>query len=327
MKFRTEVNPKPFSEQINYSDKLFFIGSCFTENIGNRLHELKFSTEINPFGVLYNPISVKNSLEILINRKQFTETDLQKHNDLWFSFYHHSQFSHPNKFICLQQINNRIEEAQKFLKNAEFLFITFGTAWAYKYNKTSTVVSNCHKIPAKEFKRFMLPVCEIYDEFAILHQQLKKFNPKLKIVLTLSPVRHLKDGAIQNKLSKATLLVAIHQMAEYLDDVFYFPAYEIVIDDLRDYRFFEKDLTHPNGQAVDYIFEKFQKALISGKAINLSNEIFEIVTASKHRPFNPNTKQHQEFLKRYLGKTDKLEKVNQEINLEFERNLFLQQTI
>ena len=321
-KFRTEIEITESENKFTYKDKLFFIGSCFTENIGNVLHELKFNTEVNPFGVLYNPLSVKNSLEILLRQKEFTEKDLQHNNDLWFSFYHHSSFSDVDKQQCLDKINSKIKTASKHLKECDYLFITFGTSLVYQLKNSGNVVSNCHKLPAKEFKRSMLASCEIYDEYAMLINQLKSINPDIKIILTVSPVRHLKDGAVQNQLSKATLLIAIHQLIEFYENIFYFPAYEIVMDDLRDYRFYGDDMTHPNNMAIKYIWEKFKETYIEKGEFELMKQIQDIVQASNHRPFNTNTETHKKFITNYKNKIEILKRENPEMNFEEELRNF-----
>lgn len=322
MKFRTEIKIPQNEAKLTYIDKLFFIGSCFTKNIGNKLIDLKFHVELNPFGVLYNPLSVRNSMDFLLKKKEFAETDLHYHNDLWFSFYHHSSFSHFEKNKCLENINERIEKATDSLKNATFLFITFGTSYVYQLKKTGEVVSNCHKLPAKDFKRSMIPSCEIYDEYVILFNNIRKINPQVKIVFTLSPVRHLKDGFAENMHSKANLLMAIHQLVDFVDDVYYFPAYEIMMDDLRDYRFYSEDLVHPNDLAVEYIWEKFQDTFIDSNEKQLMKKVQDIVNAANHKPFNPNTDTFKKFAKTQLNKIAEIKSLNSFIDFSEEEKLF-----
>ncbi|MCK4662568.1 MAG: GSCFA domain-containing protein [Bacteroidales bacterium] len=325
--FRTVFNIPPSDYKLSYNTKSLFIGSCFTENIGNRLSELKFNVDVNPFGVLYNPISVKNGLEILIQKKTFKEKDLQYYNEQWFSFYHHSRFSDTDKVECLRKINDRITISSKQLEESELLFITFGTAWIYKYIKSGEIVSNCHKIPEKKFKRILLSTCDIFDEYSVLFKKLIDFNPNLKIVFTLSPVRHLKDGAISNQLSKAILLETIHQFCDFFDNLEYFPAYEIMMDDLRDYRFYEEDMIHPNKIAIKYLWEKFSETYINKSSLNLINEIDKIISAKKHKPFNISTERHKIFVKINLEKILKIEKSNSDINFEEEKKYFEEQLL
>lgn len=322
MKFRTEINIPESASQFSYADKLFFIGSCFTKNIGTKLSDLKFQTELNPFGVLYNPISIKNSINILLKEKTFSEKNLQFYNDLWFSFSHHSSFSHSDQNKCLQQINGRIETASAFLKKSNFLFITFGTSYIYQWKKTKEVVSNCHKLPAKEFTRRMVPSCEIFDEYIMLINDLRKINPTVKIILTLSPVRHLKDGFAENMHSKANLLIAIHQLVDFCENVTYFPAYEIMMDDLRDYRFYNDDMIHLNDIAINYIWEKFRNVYIDKKEFAVMTKVNEIMNASQHKPFNPNTDQHKKFVRAQLDKIKEVQQQCMEIDLEKERSYF-----
>lgn len=319
MKFRTEISISPGQHQFAYDDQLFFIGSCFTKNIGQKLTDLKFNVVMNPFGVMYNPLSVKNSLDMLMQERYFTADDLHYHNNLWFSFYHHSSFSHTNKKLCLDQINKRMEHAVRNLEQAKFLFITLGTSYVYQLKETGAVVSNCHKLPAKAFRRSMVPSCEIYDELALTIKTLRNKHPELKIVLTLSPVRHLKDGFAENMHSKANLLVAIHQLVDFIDDVIYFPAYEIMMDDLRDYRFYNDDLVHPNTMAVDYIWNKFKQTFIKESAFPTMKSVQEIMEATKHRTFNRQSKKHQEFIQKQLQKIESISA--QQVNLDFDAEI------
>jgi hypothetical protein len=303
------------------------MGSCFTENIGQKMEMLKYPVDINPFGILYNPISVANGLRFLIQHQKFTEQDLIQHNGLWHSFFHHSRFSSPDINEALTNIDNRIKSSAEFLKNTDFLFITFGTAWVYEYKHTGQTVSNCHKIPEKEFRRFRLTPGEIVEDYRQLLSDLWKFNPEIKIVFTVSPIRHWKDGAIENQRSKAILLLAIDQLVRGFgqENCNYFPAYEIVMDELRDYRFYEEDMIHLSGPAIQHIWEKFQQVLIDEKSLKISGEVKNIVAAMNHKPFNKFTKEHLQFLKQSLQKTNKLEKKFPYLNLTFEKEFFFRE--
>ena len=225
-RFHTVVNIPDFTNQTDYKKAMMFVGSCFTENIGNKMAELKYNVDINPFGILYNPVSVANGLQILLQKKEFTDSDLIKADGLNHSFYHHGRFSAVNKKETLKRINERIYASSEFLKKTEFLFITFGTAWVYRYKKTGNIVSNCHKIPSAEFKRERLQIEEIVNIYRILISELKKQNPDLKVVFTVSPVRHWKDGAVENQRSKAVLILAIDELIRECGENFcsYFPA-------------------------------------------------------------------------------------------------------
>ncbi len=325
-KFQTVVEVHGYRKQTGYSEKNIFMGSCFTENVGNKMAALKYNVDINPFGILYNPISVANGIRILLNQKEFTADDLIRQDGLWHSFYHHGKFSSPNKNKTLQTINSRLKTSAEYFKNAEFLFITFGTAWVYKYKATGETVSNCHKIPAKEFERVRLSVNEIIDEYKKLLAETDKINPGMKVIFTISPIRHWKDGAIENQRSKATLLLAVDEIVKASNiKCAYFPSYEIVMDELRDYRFYAEDMIHISEVAIKYIWEKFESALISEESQEISKEVAKIVAAANHRPFNKFTKGHQSFLQKQLEKLKLFEQKYPFVNLGVERQKFVSQ--
>lgn len=304
--FRTEIFPEKSSFSVDYHKKMIFLGSCFTENIGKKLLENKFPAMVNPFGVLYNPQSVLKALEMIITKKIFIDKDLNFENDKWFSFDHHSSFSSPNKEEVLKKINNKIDNAHVFLKEAQSLFITFGTSWYFKLLKNNEVVANCHKLPAKLFKRKILSTEKIVSSWEKLIKKFKEFNPELKIIFTVSPIRHLKDGAINNQLSKSILIVAIHNLIGKHYNTSYFPSYEIMMDDLRDYRFYNDDFLHPNSQAINYIWDKFKTTFIEDKTDQISKQVQKIVKAVNHRPFHPQTNSYKKFLEVNLEKIKQL---------------------
>lgn len=308
MIFRTEVNPDISPSKIDYNSTLFFIGSCFSDNIGGKVKSLKFNAITNPFGVLYNPTSVRNALEIIITKDYFTEADLENHNGLWISFYHHGSFSDVDKTTVLNRINSAIDSAHNYLKTAEHLFVTFGTARVYERKGLGNIVANCHKLPESNFTRRLLSVESIVSDYSIFINLLTTFNPNINIVFTVSPVRHWKDGANGNQLSKSTLLLAINQIVENHKSASYFPSYEIVMDDLRDYRFYKSDMLHPSDEAVQYIWEKFEDSFISSQTNTIIKRVQKIINAASHRPFNPNTQQHQIFIKSTLEKIQLFEK-------------------
>ena len=287
-KFQTEIQIPEFAWKSGYHKPGLFMGSCFTENVGNIMAGLKYPVDINPFGILYNPVSVAHGLRFLLQKKKFTENELIQHNGLWHSFYHHSRFSSSELEKALYAINSRIELSATFLKSAGFLFLTFGTAWVYEYKLTGQTVSNCHKFPEKEFRRFRLTPGEIVEEYRQLLSDIWEFNPKVKVVFTVSPIRHLKDGAIENQRSKATLLLTVDQLVRGFgeDQCNYFPAYEIVMDELRDYRFYEEDMIHLSNSAVNHIWEKFQTSLIDEESRKISENVKKVFSDMNHRPFN-----------------------------------------
>jgi len=284
-----------------------FIGSCFTESIGSKLNDYKFPVDINPFGVIYNPSSVSKSLELLIEKKEFTKDDLYFFNGKWLSFFHHSSFSDKNPEQCLSGINAKITESREFLKKAGFLFITFGTAWVFEWKESGETVSNCHKISALKFNRKLLTVEDILENYKTLIHKLIQFNPQLKIIFTVSPIRHWKDGAEGNQVSKAILLLSVHQLMKKIQSISYFPAYEIIMDDLRDYRFYSDDMIHLNSVAIDYIWERFCETYLDKEASGIMKNIDPVISAMGHKPFEPDSNLHQDFLIKILDKIEKLQ--------------------
>jgi len=300
------------------------MGSCFTENIGIRLANLKFDTDINPFGILYNPVSVNNGLRILLQKKEFGFSDLVESDGLWHSFYHHGRFSFANKQETLDTINNRIISSSEYLQEADFLFITFGTAWVYKYKKLGEIVSNCHKIPANDFEKIRLSVNEIVTEYNDLLTDIRKINPALKVIFTVSPIRHWKDGAVENQRSKAVLLLAIDEIIKKRGDDFcaYFPAYEIIMDELRDYRFYNDDMIHISDFAVDHIWEKFQTSLVDVESQSIMTQVQKIVKAANHKPLHKNTVEYLKFLKQMSEQIVQLESKYSYLKLVGEKEYF-----
>ena len=304
MNFRTIVDIPQSKIKINHRTKILMLGSCFATNMGQKLIDNKFRTNLNPFGVLYNPTSIAKGIKKLIAGKNFHEEDLFYDKGLYNSFYHHSSFSDTNKDQCLLNINSRLEKASNDLKEADILFITFGTSYVYEYLPTEEVVGNCHKLPSKDFKRFQLSITDILKQWRELILELKTINPSLQIIFTVSPIRHLRDGAHDNQLSKATLLLAVNKLCETNSDTHYFPSYEIVLDDLRDYRFYAEDLTHPNNLAIEYIWQKFKETYLTKESEAIIAEWINIRKAMDHRSFNEESEEHIRFLTQTLAKLD-----------------------
>tara|TARA_R110001583_G_scaffold7286_4_gene36319 strand:+ start:4669 stop:5661 length:993 start_codon:yes stop_codon:yes gene_type:complete len=324
--FRTKVNIPRSEFEFGYQKNAVMMGSCFVENIGSKLKSYKYKVDVNPFGVIYNPVSVCSSLRLLMEERELVEDDLNFHNNLWFSFYHHSKFSNTDLSQCLSDINKGIRESSKNLKESDFLFVTFGTSWVYELLSSGTIVSNCHKLPAKDFNRYRLNVDEIVSIYKDLLVELLIFNPKIKIVFTMSPIRHWKDGANGNQLSKATLLLAIDQLTELFDQVSYFPSYEIVMDELRDYRFYSEDMLHMSDVAVKYIWQRFSETYIDEESRQSQKQVEKFTLAANHRPFNVNSDSHQIFIKSSLAKIHDFLILNTDINMDdvianLERNL------
>jgi len=304
--FRTEVNPVRSEFFISHETLVMFIGSCFTENVGNRMQSLKFCIDINPFGVLFNPVSISQSIERLIKANKYNENDIFWFNDSWHSFMHHSRFSSEEKEKCLSEINRRLEKGHENLRNAKFLILTFGTAWVFVNKENKKIVSNCHKLSAINFERQLLDSSTIVKDFENIFNSLKDFNPNLKIILTVSPVRHLSDTAEGNQLSKSILIVAVQKLCKN-GLAFYFPAYELMLDDLRDYRFYDTDMVHPSQQAIDYIFEKFGNSYFNTETKNINSEVASILTAVNHRLANIHSNESRTFITRNLEKVAILE--------------------
>ncbi len=325
--FRTTLELKKEQHSINFNDRIMLMGSCFTENIGAKLGYVKMQTEINPFGILYNPVSIANSFNFILNDINFTEKELFNESGIWHSFYHHSRFSGLNKDTVLQNINNRISKASLFLNSTNYLILTFGTAWIYEHISSNKIVSNCHKIPAREFSRrrlTVLEICKIYNE---LIEKITATNHDIKIIFTVSPVRHMKDGSIENQLSKSTLLLAVNEIIRNNDNCFYFPSYEIMMDDLRDYRFYEADMIHPSAQAVEYIWRIFTDTWFNDNTESIFNEIDKLKKAALHKPFQPQAPAHQQFIKKQLEKVNALQNRYSFINLTEEEEIFTSQII
>jgi hypothetical protein len=312
--FRTTF-PVPFSKtKITYQTPVMFMGSCFSEYIGNKLSDCKFIVDNNPFGIMYNPMSVKTGIMRLIDSKIYTKEELFKHEGIWGSFDHHSRFSDSNQDNCLRNINSRIEESSKCLRNARFLFITFGTAYVYSHKANHKIVSNCHKFPASVFARSRLSIDEIVSEYNAVLQELHRINPALEVIFTVSPIRHWKDGAHDNQLSKSILLLAIEQICSMHKQASYFPSYELMMDDLRDYRFYDEDMLHPNKIAINYIWEHVRDCFIDKDVAGIMKEVEKVIQAARHRPFNPKSEPYQAFVQQTL---DKITYLKEQYGIEF----------
>ena len=305
--FRTKLPPLQSDLGISHQHRVLCIGSCFAEHIGGRLAALKFPVLLNPFGIVYNPVSVVQVLEKLLSGKYFQEADLFENLGLWHSFDHHGRFSHPDKATALRHVNQSLDGAKQFLAKTERLVLTLGTAHVFVYKKTNAVVANCHKMPGQAFDRRRLTVEETVQPLMAILQRLKEKLPRLEVITTVSPVRHLRDGLLENQRSKATLLLGLEAVCDALPFVHYFPSYELLLDDLRDYRFYEKDLAHPNGLAVDYIWQYFENAFFSETTKSLCQRISAITTAANHRPVHQGSAAHQQFLKKQLVMVEAVE--------------------
>lgn len=327
MVFRSEFTPKPFSTKIKHTDKLLLIGSCFTEQIGKKLTAHKFDVLENPNGILFNPISIAKALRSYVEEKIYSEEELFYYDEMWASKDHHTRFSDMEKSTTLKKINDEQNAAIQFIKNADWILLTLGSAFIYEWKNINNdgdyknVAANCHKIPTDKFNRRLVDSSEIIKVLQNMQEAVYSINPSAKFIYTISPVRHLREGFIENNRSKAALIQAVHKLIND-NNVFYFPSYELIIDDLRDYRFFAEDLVHPNYAATNYVWEKFVPAVINNSAQELMKEINELNAAKNHKPFNENSSAHLSFKLNYLEKTAALKQRFNYLNMDEEINYF-----
>ena len=331
MDFHAEFFPKAFPAKISHRNKLMLVGSCFTEQIGTKLSQHKFTVMENPNGILFNPVSISNAFISYATGKTYEEKDLFYHNELWGSWQHHTKFSTIDKKKTLEEINISQQQANAFVKEADWILLTLGSAFVYEASPLNhlpeekgiqnMVVANCHKIPADKFNRRLLDTTEVKNVLAVMMQEVKKINPAVNFIFTVSPVRHLREGFIENNRSKAALIQAVHSLINDID-IFYFPAYELVIDDLRDYRFYAEDLVHPNYAATNYVWEKFISTCIDEQSQQLMKEIAVIVAARNHKAFNPASEQHKKFLQTNLEKVKSIIQKHPYIDLNAEATFF-----
>jgi GSCFA family len=313
MKFHFDFDIKKLPQPITHKNRLLLIGSCFTENIGAKLKTYKFSVLENPNGILFNPVSVAEALITYIDNAQLNGANLFQFNEGWHSWKHHSRFSGLSAEEALNKINTSTTIAHNYLKEADYLMITLGSSWIYTLTekasnaKPGSVAANNHKAPADWFYRRLMSTEEVLEVLDNTLFRLFHFNPKLKIIFTISPVRHLREGVVENNRSKAVLIQAVHQLVDKFEGLYYFPAYELVIDDLRDYRFYAEDLVHPNYFATQYVWEKFVDACIHEQTKTLMKEIHLINLAYQHKPFNEKTEAHEAFKLKYLEKAKQIQ--------------------
>lgn len=297
MEFRTHIAISPPDFCIDHSMRMMLFGSCFSEHIGSKLAENKFQVDVNPFGILYNPMSVSAALKRIIAKNAITLNDLVQHNELYHSLMHHGSFSHPDKSVCVENISYRFDAATRSIQHTDIFFVTLGTAYVYKWKETGEIVGNCHKFPAELFLRHRVSVDEVVEEWKPLVEKLLKINPNAKVIFTVSPIRHWKDGAHENQLSKSILHLSIDALQHiFSENVLYFPAYEIILDELRDYRFYAEDMMHPSSVAVDYVWERFSETYFSESTRLLMKEWGRIAQDLRHRPLNTEVASYRSFL-------------------------------
>jgi hypothetical protein len=295
MKFQTTIPIQKSDFLIDYSSKLVSFGSCFAENMGNKFHYFKFSILTNPFGIIFNPISLEKIILRSIHKKYFTEKDIFYHNEAWHCYEVHSELSNPDKAEFLITLNQLIDTTNVHIEKLTHCLITLGTSWVYKYIESDEIVANCHKVPQKHFVKKLLSVSEIEASIHNIISEIQSINPNAKFIFTVSPVRHIKDGFVENSVSKAHLITAIYHFLSKTTSSIYFPSYEIMMDELRDYRFYAEDMLHPNQTAIDYIWMKFSENYINETELETMQQISEIQKSLNHRPFNPNSESHLKF--------------------------------
>lgn len=311
MIFQTQIPlKKQQHNKIDYNSKLLLLGSCFSENIGYKLAYYKFQSNQNPFGILFHPKAIETLITNAINQKKYGEEDIFFHNERWHCFDTHSSLSSSDKNDLLANLNNAIQQTHQQLNEASHIIITLGTSWVYKEISSDNIVANCHKIPQKQFLKEILPVDKVYESLEAIITLVKSINNNAVIAFTVSPVRHIKDGFIENKRSKSHLIAAIHELIDSVQSnkITYFPAYEIMMDELRDYRFYKEDMIHPSSTAIDYIWEKFIEVWISENSLQTMKDVDSIQKGIAHRSFNPTSEAHLKFLKNIEQKKETLVK-------------------
>jgi hypothetical protein len=311
MDFKIEFPIKVPDSLLSFDSSFFFAGSCFAENMASKMQDLMLNQEFLYHGILFNPISVAQSLSDCISKKQYTKADLFELNEVWNSWQHHTRFSGITANEAVEKINESISKGHTFLKTADHIVITLGSAWVYKLNSQSPhtagqVVANNHIAPATWFDKELMKPGALIILLKKMVEELLQFNPHLQIIFTISPVRHLREGLVENNRSKAVLIQAVHEIVETSKQTAYFPSYEYVIDDLRDYRFYSEDLVHPNYAASNYVWEKWVETYMNEETQNIMKQVAELQLAMQHKPFFAGSSQHRAFLENCIVKTERL---------------------
>ncbi|MFZ1749968.1 MAG: GSCFA domain-containing protein [Saprospiraceae bacterium] len=321
MNFRTELNILPSKQKLSHNDGIFLIGSCFSQNIGEYLKSYKFDVHINPFGNIYNPVSIANVIEMTCALDRVNENDMWESHGVFVHPSFHSTLGRLDIDEAIRAINSTIEQTHLLLQSARTIIITLGTSLAYRYKSTMQLVANCHKVPAAMFDPVVIDIDHGTDVLGLALGVLRRLNPSINIVLTISPVRHIKDGIIQNARSKAGLIGMVDQLQKSEQSITYFPSYEWMMDDLRDYRYYEDDMIHPNGQAIAYIWAKFKDHYFDAETKILLDKIDQINKACRHKPFNPNSKEHKKFCQVTIRQINQLVSLYPELDFSAELDL------
>ena len=307
MNFTTKIPISKSNSPIDYNSKIVSLGSCFAVNMAEKFDYFKFQNSCNPFGILFHPLAIEKIISKAINLDFFTEEDIFFHNERWHCFDVHSDLSNDNKEEFLQTLNELVKVTNRQITEASHIIITYGTSWVYSNKLSEKVVANCHKVSQNQFDKKILSVATIEKSIQNTIALIEKVNPNCAIIFTVSPVRHIKDGFSENQQSKSNLISAIHSTFDILHSTKgYFPSYEIMMDELRDYRFYAEDMLHPTQVAIDYIWERFCEASISESAFSTMEGVETIQKGLKHRPFNPNSESHLKFLNQLKSKISKL---------------------
>ncbi|MDQ6527636.1 GSCFA domain-containing protein [Flavobacterium sp. LHD-85] len=300
MQFRTQIPISKSNNPIDYNSKVLSVGSCFAENMAEKFDYFKFQNETNPFGIIFNPVSIEKLFCRISRQELFGEKDVFFYNERWHSYEVHSDLSNSDRQELLETLNKAVTETYKQLKEATHIIITLGTSWIYRNLEKDEIVANCHKVPQKQFSKELLSVEIIQKSIQNTIEAIQALNPNINFIFTISPVRHIKDGFVENQLSKSHLFTALHQVLKTHNSKLithnYFPSYEIMMDELRDYRFYNEDMLHPNQTAIDYIWKLFSENYVSEESVSVMKEVDEIQKSLRHRSFNPESDQHKKFL-------------------------------
>jgi hypothetical protein len=296
MNFTTKIPIAKPQQPITYSSKIISLGSCFAENMGAKLAYFKFQNSTNPFGIIFNPVAIEKLINRAVHKIEFTEKDIFFHNEHWHCYEVHSELSNTSPELVLENLNKLLHYFRSQLNEASHVILTYGTSWVYRLKTTKEVVANCHKVPQNQFDKEILSVEVIQKSIQNTINLIQEVNPNCNFIFTVSPVRHIKDGFVENQRSKAHLITAIHSSIFHLPTSIYFPSYEIMMDELRDYRFYGEDMLHPNQTAIDYIWIQFFENYISEKEFVTMQQVCDIQKALHHKPFNPLSESHQKFL-------------------------------
>src|SRR5680860_447677 len=307
MKLQTQIPIEKAGNQIGYGSQLLLLGSCFVENIGRKLDYFKFRQLQNPFGILFHPLAVEKLMARALQKEAYSESDILYRNGRWHCFDAHSTLSDTSKENLLQKLNDALEATSSQIAKISHIIITLGTAWAYRHTKSGNIVANCHKVPQGEFSKELFSIKQIANSLERTIKHARSINKDIQFIFTVSPVRHLKDGFVENQRSKAHLISAVHEVFKTSVTPSavegYFPSYEIMMDELRDYRFYDRDMIHPNQLAIDYIWEKFKQVWISEEAYSTMEKVGDLQKGLQHRPFNPGSEQRRKFRETMETKT------------------------